>query len=62
MNLIFQLPANFVFGDEILQLTYAYAAELRPVSPVAPIPLPASALLLLGAMGGLAMLRRKVRA
>lgn len=62
VNLIFELPATFDFGDETMLLTYAYTAELRPVSPVNPIPLPASAFLLLGGLGGLgglSMLRGK---
>lgn len=59
VHLIFELPSDFDFLDESVRLTYAYAAELRPVSPVNPIPLPASAFLLLGGLGGLAMFRRK---
>lgn len=62
VNLIFEMPSGFNFDGESLLLTYAYASEVLPLSPVAPVPLPATALLLLGSLGGLTLLRRKMSA
>jgi hypothetical protein len=58
--LIAELPAGIADGDEIL-ISYAYSAELRPVSPVNPIPVPPSAALALGGFGLMALLRRRKR-
>jgi hypothetical protein len=58
--LIFEMPAGYAFlPDEELTLSYAFAAEVRPVSPVNPIPLPAGGALLLGALAVLGAARTR---
>ncbi|WP_126975994.1 VPLPA-CTERM sorting domain-containing protein [Frigidibacter oleivorans] len=61
----FDVAAGDSFGFYLLSTDGDYGAALATVSgsvTVAPVPLPAGGLLLVGALGGLALLRRRGRA